>query len=87
MDQYDIPKLLRALPIASHVGAPPGHTAILRRDVIESPADLTEIERWIRAHGGAIIPAPEPILSGRAQWRTESSREALAFVVPTECLE
>lgn len=87
MTGAEIRKLMSDLPGADDVDASPGQKAIRRRAVVGSGADPAEVERWVYANGGRATPAPERIPSGAATWRTEPSREAVAYLVPTDALE
>jgi hypothetical protein len=57
-----------------------------RLDIINAGGDPDAIETQILRHGGRIVPAPEPILSGTVQWQPPS-REAVAYVFRSDLLD
>jgi hypothetical protein len=86
MDSSALKDRLRLLQHATDVPVPAGSIAIRRRHVVDADVDPVAVEQWISRNGGQVIPAPEPIMSGEAQWRP-SSRNALAYVFPSNLLD
>jgi hypothetical protein len=86
MDLSALRDLLRDLPRANDVSVPGGFIAIRRRHVVAAGGDPDAVEMWILRDGGLVVAAPEPIMSDQAQWR-ESSRDAVAYVFPSDFLD
>jgi hypothetical protein len=86
MDSSALKDQLRLLQRATDVPVPAGSVAIRRRHIVESDVDPVAVEQWISRNGGRIVPAPEPVMSGDAQWRP-SSRNAWAYVFPSALLD
>ena len=86
MDLSALRELLLDLPHMDGLPVPDGCIAIHRRDVIAAGGDADVVERWVCRNGGRVVAAPKPIMSGRAQWR-ESSRDAVAYVLPSALLD
>jgi len=86
MDLSALRELLRGLPHVDGLPLADGCIAIHRRDVIAAGGHADVVERWVWRNGGRVVAAPEPIMSGRAEWR-ESSRDAVAYVLPSGLLD
>jgi hypothetical protein len=86
MDSSALKDLLRDVPCATDVSVPGGFIALRRRDIVNAGGDPGAVERLILPDGGRVLAAPEPIMSGQAQWRG-SSRDAVAYVFRADLLD